>query len=136
MQKFYLAWDDKLHNLGIASIDSQHRALVDLVNALSESVAQGCDCEQAMEHMEAILQSATAHFAHEEDLMHEHGFPGVEKHADEHAELLEKARTLMQTANNPTRAVLITAFLTDCVEQHILKDDVALVRHLHGRGLS
>ena len=33
------------------------------------------------------------------------------------------------------RAVLVTAFLTDCAENHILHEDKALALHLLGKGL-
>lgn len=137
MQKFHLVWDDKRHSLGIASIDHQHHGLVDLVNALSDAVENGCNCEQARQHMDNILCYAESHFNHEYDLMREHGFPGMEQHTAEHAELLREANTMMQALNpnNPGRAVLITAFLTDCVERHIQKEDVALVQHLREKGL-
>jgi hemerythrin-like metal-binding protein len=138
MQKYRLTWNDSRHCLGIASIDSQHRGLMDLVNVLLESMEQGCDHEQARRHMENILRSTGNHFAHEEEMMQKHGFPGLEQHAVEHARLLQEAATMMEalTPDNPSRAVLITAFLTDCVEYHIQKEDVALVRHLRGKGLS
>lgn len=138
MQKFYLLWDDRRHNLGIASIDRQHRELVDMVNELSENIAHGCDSEQAKARMEHIYRHAQAHFAHEEELMREHGYPGAEQHAAAHAELLDKAATLMRSIRpgNTSRAVLVTAFLTDCVESHIMNEDPALVRHLREKGLN
>jgi hemerythrin-like metal-binding protein len=138
MQKFRLTWNDKRHCLGIASIDSQHRGLVELVNELLEAMEQGCDHEQARRHMNNLLRFTSSHFAHEEEMMQKHGFPGLERHAAEHARLLQDAATMVEalTPDNPGRAVLITAFLTDCVEYHIQEEDVALVHHLRGKGLS
>ena len=138
MQKFYLVWDDSRHILGIASIDRQHRELVDRVNELAEAVEHGHDFDQLRQRMEGIFDFTRQHFSHEEALMREHGFPGMEQHAAEHAELLSKAATLMQSLNpdKPIRVMLITAFLTDCVERHIQQEDVALVQHLLGKGLS
>jgi len=138
MQKFYLAWDDNRHTLGIASIDSQHRGLMDMINELAEAVAQGCDCEQARRHMTDIIRFTEGHFAHEEDLMRQHDFPGWEKHAAEHKEVLSQAITMMEALKpeDSSHAVLLTAFLTDCAESHILHDDKELALYLRGKGLS
>lgn len=138
MKKFHLAWDDSRHTLGIASIDSQHRGLMDMINDLAEAVAHNCDCELARRHMANIIRFTEEHFAHEEDLMHQHNFPGREKHAAEHQEVLRQAVTMMDAIkpDDIGRAVLVTAYLTDCAENHILHDDKALALYLRGKGLS
>lgn len=138
MQKFHLAWDDRRHTLGIASMDSQHRGLMDMINALAEAVAHDCDCEQARRHMANIIRFTEEHFAHEEDLMRRHDFPGREKHAAEHKEALRQAATMMEALkpDDIGRAMLVTAFLTDCAENHILHEDKALALYLLGKGLS
>ena len=138
MQKFHLAWDDSRHTLGIASMDSQHRGLMDMINALAEAVAHDCDCEQARRHMANIIRFSGEHFAHEEDLMRRHDFPGREKHAAEHKEVLRQAATMMEALkpDDIGRAMLVTAFLTDCAENHILHEDKALALYLRGKGLS
>ena len=138
MQKFHLAWDDSRHTLGIASIDSQHRGLMDMINELVDVVERGCDCEVARQHMAKIIRFTEEHFAHEEALMRQHGFPGWEKHAAEHQEMLRQAITMTEALKpeDNRRAVLITAFLTDCAENHILHDDKALALYLMGKGLS
>lgn len=138
MQKFYLAWDESRHTLGIHSIDQQHRTLVDLVNDLAEAVAHGCDCDLARQRMESIIRFTEGHFAHEEALMREHGFPALASHAAEHVEVLRKAVTLLDAfkPNDTNRAVLVTAFLTDCAEHHILHEDKEMVLYLREQGLS
>jgi len=138
MQKFHLAWDDSRHTLGIASIDSQHRGLMDMINELAEAVAHGCDCGLAHRKMANIISFTEEHFAHEEDLMRRHDFPGEGKHTAEHQEVLRQAITLMETLKpgDISHAVLVTAFLTDCAENHILHDDKALALYLLEKGLS
>lgn len=137
MQKFHLAWDESRHTLGIRSIDQQHRTLVDLVNELAEAVAHDCECELARQRMETIIRFTEGHFAHEEALMREYSFPALESHAAEHVEVLRKAITLMEALkpNDTNRIVLVTAFLTDCAEHHILHEDRELVLYLREQGL-
>lgn len=137
MQKFYLVWDENRHALGIPSIDREHRLMMNLVNELSEAVAHGCTYEQAHLKMEKVLDFAAEHFAHEENLMRRHGFPGLEQHASEHEKLLREATILMEMYDpgHTDRAVLVTAFLTDCAENHILHEDRAISQFLEDQGI-
>ncbi|MBZ0106092.1 MAG: bacteriohemerythrin [Sulfuricella denitrificans] len=137
MQKFYLVWDESRHALGIPSIDREHRGMMNLVNELSEAVAHGCSYAQAHRQMEKILDFAADHFAHEEAMMRQHGFPGLEQHAAEHEKLLREAAILMEMYDpaHADRAVLVTAFLTDCAESHILHEDRAISQYLEERGI-
>ncbi|MFA7317516.1 MAG: bacteriohemerythrin [Sulfuricella sp.] len=137
MKKFHLVWNESLHALGIPSMDSEHRGLINLVNELSDAVAHGCDCEQVRRQMEKALDFAAEHFAHEEDLMRQHGFPGVEQHAAEHERLLREAVNLMETITpeNANRTLLVTAFRTDFTENHILHEDRAISQYFAERGI-
>jgi hemerythrin-like metal-binding protein len=137
MKKFHLVWDENRYALGIPSLDSEHRSLMNLVNELSEAVAQDCDCEQARQKMEKILDFAADHFAHEEDLMRRHGFPGVQQHTADHEKLLREATNLMETLSpeHSNRALLITAFFTDFTENHILHEDRAISQYLEKQGI-
>ena len=97
MQKFYLAWDNARHAVGIASIDRQHRELMDMVNDFSEEIAHGCDYEKVLQKIEQVLIFTEDHFSHEEQLMRDHGFPGLERHAVEHAALLREIALFKET---------------------------------------
>lgn len=138
MNKFHLTWDDKRHNLGIASIDGQHRELVDMVNELVDAVEDACNCDLALGHMANIIRFTEEHFAHEEELMSRFGYPDLEKHAGDHKEALRQAIMMMETLkpDDTSRTVLLTAFLTDCAESHIMQDDKELAQFLLGKGLS
>lgn len=137
MQKFHLVWDESRYALGIPSIDGEHRGLVNLVNELADTVANGCDCEKARQKMEKILDFASDHFAREETLMRMHGFPGLEQHVAEHEKLLREAGNLIETLSpeRANRALLVTAFFTDFIENHIQHQDRALSQFLEERGI-
>ncbi|BCB28044.1 bacteriohemerythrin [Sulfurimicrobium lacus] len=137
MQKFHLAWDESRHTLGIASIDRQHHALIDMVNALVDAVERNCDPEQIRSQMAKLIRFTEEHFTHEEEIMLRHGFPEREKHALEHQEVLHKAVTMMEDfkPDDANRVVLVTAFLIDCAENHILHDDRELTLFLQEKGL-
>lgn len=138
MKKFQLTWNPSRHALGIASIDSQHRELIDMVNELVEAVLHACDCELALGYMANIIHFTEEHFIHEEELMRQYDFPGRQAHEVEHKEVLRQAIMMMETLkpDDTNRAVLLAAFLTDCAENHILHDDRALGLYLQKKGLS
>lgn len=137
MKKFHLVWNDSLHALGIPSMDREHRGLINLVNELAEAVAHDCDCERARQQMGKILDFAAEHFVHEEALMRQHGFPGLEQHAAEHERLLREATAMMKIYDpeHSDRALLITAFLTDFAENHILHEDRAISQYFKKQGI-
>lgn len=138
MQKFYLVWDESRHALGIPSLDREHREMMGLVNELAEAVAQGCDFERGRRLMEEALDCVARHFSHEEKLMRQHAFPGLEQHAAEHEKLLHEAATLMETYDprHAGRAVLVTAYLIDCAENHILREDREIGQYFMERGIN
>jgi hemerythrin-like metal-binding protein len=135
MQKFRLVWDATLHNTGFEEIDRQHQALVERVNLLSQAVERQADYEESRHLMDEILSYAKQHFDYEENLMRDSGFPGAERHAAEYATMLTKIHTLVDalSGQDQGRVLLVTAFLTDCAENHILREDRALALYLLAR---
>lgn len=71
--------------------------------------------------------------------MVEHGFPDMESHIEEHRRLLQQLNNLIKEylrAPRQSKAALISAFLTDWAEQHILQADKELGEFLAAKGLS
>ena len=126
MGKHHLTWNESLHGVGIAAIDEQHREIIERVNLIADAVDQGNRHEAVQEMMDDLVLFACGHFALEERLMTEYGFPGLEEHVEEHIAL----RT-----PNPTKAALVSAFITDWAEQHILEADQEVADFLAQKGL-
>lgn len=135
MQKFRLVWDATRHATGFEEIDRQHQALVERVNQLSQAVEQQGEYVESRRLIAEILHYAKEHFSYEENLMRDSHFPGAERHAVEHAALMEKFQVLVDalSENNPGKLLLVTAFLTDCAENHILHEDQTLALYLLAR---
>ncbi|MDP2830318.1 MAG: hemerythrin family protein [Sulfuricellaceae bacterium] len=138
MQKFRLVWDTTRHTTGFEEIDRQHQALVERVNQFSQAVEQHADFSESLRLMNEILSYAKQHFDYEEDLMRDSGFPGAERHTSEHDALMTKIHTLVDTlsSNDSNKMLLVTAFLTDCAENHILHEDQALALYLLAQGVT
>lgn len=138
MKIHHLTWNESRHTVGIAEIDSQHRELIQRANRFSDAIAQIDQSSSVQESLDDLLLFSREHFAFEEQLMAKYGFPDLESHIQEHRRLSQQLNNLIMT--NPStphhkKAPLVSAFLSDWVEQHILTDDTELGKFLVAKGL-
>ena len=83
MQKQYVIWTEEQHFIGIASIDDEHREIADRINQLIGEATNGTPSEAVKEMLNELILFVGEHFANEERLMLEHGYPELKSHADE-----------------------------------------------------
>jgi hemerythrin len=138
MNKHHLIWNESRHCIGIAAIDDQHREIIERVNLIADAVAQGSRHEASREMMDDLILFACEHFALEERLMTEHGFPDLEDHIAEHLVLLQQLDNLRNALRTPSpaKAALVSAFITDWAELHILQSDKEIGAFLASKGIS
>jgi hemerythrin-like metal-binding protein len=89
-----LDWDERL-SVSIPQIDAEHRNFIRLINALNEAIIGRMSLEKIKECMRAILDDTTLHFAHEEALLKEWGYPGAEEHARKHVQITQTLHEIM-----------------------------------------
>ncbi len=87
-------WSDEL-SVGIPQIDAEHQQFILLVNALNEAISNRMPVEEIKIRMQAILLDAVAHFAHEEALFEDCGYPQAEEHAMKHVQVLHALHEIM-----------------------------------------
>ena len=83
-----IEWNDEF-NLGIEEVDSEHRALVALINALHDAMSAGARHAQIVECMAKIYALVAAHFAREEAFMREARYMAYAEHKEDHEVLLD-----------------------------------------------
>ncbi len=137
MHKHHLIWNESRHRVGIAAIDDQHREIIERVNLITDTVAQGDRHEASQEMMDDLILFACGHFALEERLMTEYGFPDLEDHIAEHLGLLQQLNNIRNAllTPNPAKAALVSAFITDWAELHILQADKEIGAFFAARGM-
>lgn len=91
----YLECDQRFAT-GIASIDYEHKRLVELVNLLDGLVSRGADGAAITAALAEFHTLATAHFALEERIMRAVQHQKVERCRDEHYRLLDQVRDMME----------------------------------------
>jgi hemerythrin-like metal-binding protein len=82
------------YSVAVEAIDKQHQALVALIAHLQEAMLEG-RTKQVVGPLFASMNRYTKyHFAFEEKLLEENGYPGLEAHRNEHARLIAELKEL------------------------------------------
>ncbi len=129
-----IAWNDCLAT-GVASIDGQHRRLVDLVNDVAPVLTEpgAVDPQVLAPLLGALDDYAATHFHDEEALMAARGLDprALAHHRSTHAAFRQTVATLAAaaTAAGATGEKLL-AFLASWLVIHILGEDQAMARQL------
>lgn len=86
--------------LNIPEIDSQHEALVGLVNRLHETMLQGADRAALDGLLLQLIEHTRSHFSYEEQLMSQYDYPGYEAHRSQHNRLMQHLEELVEGYHN------------------------------------
>lgn len=132
-QPVLLAWH-QTYQSGNALIDEQHRRLFDSCNALLNAMNEGRPVKQLVVLARALVDEIAQHFADEETILNESGYPGARDHARAHALLLEKAAAMSErvAAGTATSAEMFQFLVYDVVAHHLIGTDRRYFKHLRG----
>lgn len=133
----FMPWTEALQ-LGIASIDSQHRWLVDTTNELHDEMnAAQPDRAVIGRIIEGLVDYTMNHFIHEEELFQRFGYPETPEHKAEHDKFAGQALALLTKFEAGQSVGMETLeFLKSWLIHHIMKVDRAYAPFLHEKGLN
>jgi hemerythrin-like metal-binding protein len=135
--KQYLQWKPEW-DVGIESIDRQHRKLVGMINNLQTAVDYSTGEEFERSALDDLVDYTRTHFKYEEGLMEEHGYPDFEAHRAEHERMIvhveEVLETYLQDKDNAMKKA--TAFLRAWLINHINGTDQQYSQFLISKGVS
>ncbi len=119
-----IEWNPALQ-LGVEEMDRQHRQLVKILSELHNSMLSGGHQRDLMRVMEELIQYTKYHFATEERLMAEAGYPGLASHRLKHQALTAKVEGYANEVikGRATVSLRILQFLKDWLGKHILGTD-------------
>lgn len=100
------------------SIDEEHQQIVARVNTLLD-ISKNGSSEVFEDAFESLIETVKAHFRHEELLMADVGYDGLEWHAAHHTESLVALRDLYDTCLK--KGKVETADIFFCFD-HVIKD--------------
>lgn len=119
-------------------MDDQHGILMDTLNDLRLALVLGRGRDQVSEGLNRLIEFTRMHFASEEQLLEQHGFPGLAAHRQAHQRLLgEIEEAALRNQHNDefhTRSTLL--FLREWYMTHIEHLDNQYGSWLNERGIA
>jgi hemerythrin len=127
-----IEWNSEF-NLGIEAIDSEHRALVALINALHETMAAGAGRADIIDGISEIYTLVSTHFAREETFMRETRYMAYAEHKEDHEILLDDLREILDDVRSDGGypEARLSADLQYWFSEHFRTHDARLHRHGH-----
>jgi len=128
-----LQWDESLV-LGFEEIDNQHKSIFEHFEKLSEVVRQGKSNEVIGELADFLFDYTRMHFATEDRIMVEYGYPKIEVQRQEHGEFsrdsTERKKRIEQDGATREVAIETTGKLLRWIIQHIKQHDKEMVAYV------
>ncbi len=118
-------------SVGIASMDFEHQKMIKMINEIHDELTQHEDAESIEQFLGDIHAAINAHFALEERMMRDAGYREYEAHKNDHEELLDQIRDMMDAfqADPEKGFALLRENLSDWFEAHFASFDA----RLHGQ---
>lgn len=125
-----LNWKSE-YSVGVESVDAEHREMIGLINDVYAKLGKSPDAEEVENCLEHIHTAISLHFALEERIMRENSYFEFEAHKEDHEELLDEIRDLMDgfAADTDAGARLLEKRLSDWFGRHFATFDA----RLHGK---
>jgi hemerythrin-like metal-binding protein len=133
----FMVFTDKMID-GVASIDHQHAQLVHIINELYALMLKRDGAVPLATVFDELAHYTAEHFAHEEKLMAETGYPKLEEHRAEHEVLNRRIAEYHDTACDGDDTILaaeLLHFLKQWLTDHIPNDDRDACRHMNAHGI-
>lgn len=115
-------------SLGVPGVDLEHREMITMINQTFDHLEDENDADQVQAMLGEILSGISAHFALEERLMKNAAYAEYADHKENHEELLDDIRDLMDIYADDPKAgkQLLMARLTGWFENHFATFDARL----------
>ncbi|MBL4613326.1 MAG: hemerythrin family protein [Magnetovibrio sp.] len=127
-----ITWNSDL-SVGIDEIDAEHQVLIKYLNDMFVACSVGQGPAVLSKTLCWMQRYSREHFAHEEDLMHKLGYPGIDEHRQLHVELVSDLDDLIDELENGVSHDLSNKtmqLLEDWLLQHILVEDKKIGRYI------
>ncbi len=123
VKEAFVTWDESL-SVNIPHIDDQHKYLINLLNRL-HNAAQTDDTSEVVETLLGMRSYAIVHFADEEEILREHGYPDLDSHIKKHRLFIKKTEGYLKELEVSPLAVVsdLLRYLNNWLINHIRHED-------------
>ncbi len=132
-----MQWDGT-YSVKVSQFDTQHKKLVGMLNDLHSAMKEGKSKEIMGKTLDDLIAYTVTHFADEERLMKQHGYPEYDAHKAEHDKLTQQALKLQSEfkAGKAGVNMEVLNFLRDWLKNHIMGTDKKYGPFLNTKGVS
>jgi hemerythrin len=118
-------------SVGNASVDHEHRELIDLINSIHAGISKGAGRDQLIAGLGEIFAQIAAHFALEEKMMRNADYAGYGPHKDNHELLLDQLAEIIDDVEleGAYEEQTLSSVLNTWFSEHFRTQDAKL----HGR---
>jgi hemerythrin-like metal-binding protein len=121
-------WNEAL-STGVPLLDEQHKALFNCVTEIEWAV-QERRVILTIHAVDQLKNYVRTHFSTEEHLMRIHGFPGLERHIEEHRQFSTALFQLIMANVQRDNSAEMLAFLKSWLVDHLGRSDMEYVPYL------
>ncbi|MBF0190954.1 MAG: bacteriohemerythrin [Magnetococcales bacterium] len=129
-------WDGAF-NIQILEMDTHHKTLLEIANAIMEILRHGEDHGSLESTFESLTDYTEYHFKAEEQLMERYAYPDLKRHQEKHRLLVQQV--LEYRSQLQEQAALqqtdFKGFFTQWLVRHILNDDLQYGHFLNSKGI-
>ncbi len=116
-----IAWSNEF-SVGIERLDQQHKHLISLINKLLDHRHDSVHSDAVSSIFGGLINYVQQHFTHEEELMEQHGFPGLANHRSNHIRFTEELIDMVHHSDSLGAEELLR-YLQEWFSTHLLHDD-------------
>jgi len=130
----FFEWSEAM-SVGVPALDSDHKALIDLINSLHEDLQFDEPRSRLDSVFEQLSMYVDYHFAREESVMEACGFPATDAHQDGHRQLAQDMRYFRDRHIRGGESQIgqeLLNFLKDWLNRHILMQDMRYKKYAEG----
>ena len=129
-------WKDSC-SVKVSSMDADHKRMFEIVRELYTAMRSGQGTEVAGKVLGRLIDHTASHFAAEETLMEQHGYPLLALHRAEHRAMADRVKAFKHDfdAGSSTMLPQLLGFLDGWLKNHTQTVDQKYVAFLNSRGV-
>ncbi len=125
------------YSVGIKRMDDQHQYWIELINALHDAMKDGKGPQVVARVYKEMMDYTRTHFAAEEKLMKDTGYPAYADHKALHDAFVRNIEQKMGGDTNGIKGTLeAMTTLKDWLLNHIQKTDKSYTAHFQSKGVN
>jgi hemerythrin-like metal-binding protein len=133
----FMTWTEEM-SVGVKVLDEDHKILIGLLNELHDGIESGRTRGALESVIDKMFRYTRTHFAREEKLFAQTGYPGTEAHKAEHERLIRRTVGLQarfESGQSRELSLEAMAFLQKWLTDHIMGSDQNYKPYFNAKGI-